>query len=229
MTVSILLPSIGRAERLKALLKEIKPEVEEVGAEVVLVFDIGEAGIYDDLNDYSPCYTKTQGYWKCLNVALGFAKYDTILWTADDIIPQSGWLKTGLSCFQKNFPKGLGIVGMNDLYVRELTCGHAITSKRFMKVLFEDGRFPEDFAHLYLDTMVADWAKWLQRYVFCEAAVVEHDHYLTTGIEQDKTSLRNEARARENKDKLVKDRHDQEWYNGGMASAIERLRMFEEE
>jgi len=224
MSVSILLPSIGREKRLKQLLHDIEQEVADVGAEIVLVFDESERGLYNDLEDrYTVFYTDTVGYWRCLNIAMYIAVHETILWTADDIKPQRGWLKAGLACFRSRFPNGLGMVCMNDLLVYDQTCGHAITTKKFMGVIFEDSKFPDDFEHLYLDTMVCNRAKELNRYHFCIEAITEHIHYKSGKIEQDKTSLKNEARARANKDKLIKDAHDREWYSHGLGEARNRL------
>lgn len=228
MSVSILLPSIGREKRLKQLLHDITQEVTDVGAEIVLVFDESERGLYDDLEDrWTVFYTETVGYWRCLNIAMYIAKHETILWTADDIKPHPGWLKTGLNRFHSVYPNGLGMVCLNDLLVFDLTCGHAITTKKFMNVIFEDGKFPDDIEHLYMDTMVCNRAKEIGRYHFCAESVTEHIHYLSGKIEQDDTSKKNEARARANKDKLVKDAHDQRWYNGGKNEALNRLKAME--
>lgn len=230
MSVSILLPSIGRESRLKDLLRDINQEVKEVGAEVVLIFDARECGAYNDIDDTCTVfYTRTIGYWRCLNIAMSLAKHETILWTADDIKPHADWLKTGLACFRSVYPNGLGIVGLNDLLAFDATCGHAITTKNFMKVLFEDGKFPEDFAHLYLDTMIANMAKDLGRYHFCENAITEHIHHKSGKVERDATNIMNEARAAANKDKHIKDAHDQEWYSEGKEKAFERLRILETE
>lgn len=223
--LSILLPSIGRNEQLAQLLNTIRDDATLNNAEIVVVLDNRENFVYDW---YSPSFkvikTNRIGYWRCLNLALDHAKYEHILWTADDIKPHEGWLDIGISCFKAKFPDGLGVVGLNDVIVRDAACGHGISTKRFLEVLFGSPAFPNHFEHLFLDTMIADRAKSIDCFYFCENAITEHMHYSVGKSEIDTTNKINQARSRFGiGDKKRKEAMDVEWLAGGKEEALARL------
>lgn len=167
--------------------------------------------------------TNTDGYWNCMNSVLPLCNNKTILWTADDIEPRDGWLELARKEFETRYPNGLGIVAMNDLGVRDATCGHAISTTKFLHVLFgNQGFFPHGFHHYFVDTLIADRAKALRRFYFCEEAVVEHMHYLFGKSERDALNASKEPFF--GQDKAKKDAMDKEWENGEFNQAQMRLK-----
>jgi hypothetical protein len=224
--ISILLPSIGRINQLVRLLARMLPEIEKNDAEIILALNEEDASnLSIQCDTVIQIMTNTMGYWRCLNELLCNISDDKLfMWTADDIEPHENWLSLSLASYHEKYPDGLGIVALNDLFVRDQTCGHAISTKKFLRVIFGEPRFPEQFEHLYLDTLIANRAKDLGRFYFCEDAIAEHMNYITGKVKQDETSMRNQLRSRIGiGDKARKDLLDQEWMNGGLEEARMRL------
>lgn len=229
--ISILLPSTGREQRLDELLT-IMESALPAGGEIIVVLDrndIVERKKYEMLGNLIVAHlrarfivTDVRGCWRCKNVALEYARHDLILWTADDVKPHPGWLEKGMACFKHHFPDGLGLMAFNDLHCMDQTAGHAITTRRFLTVLFGHPYFPSEFQHFFLDTMTSDRAKALGRYHFCNDVVMEHMHWRTGKSERDATNERNELITG---DKEIKDAMDEVWlHQGGLQEAHNRLR-----
>jgi len=230
--LSILLPSIGRNKQLAQLLNIIRDDVELHDGEIIVISDYRDEEFLYDTSDSNIHIFKTNviGYWRCLNIALDEAEFEHILWTADDIKPHAGWLDIGISCFEDKFPDGLGVVGLNDVIVLDAACGHGISTKRFLEVLFGKPHFPYHFEHLYLDTLIADRAKSLDCFYFCENAITEHMHYSVSKAKMDTTNIINQARSRFGiGDKGRKDAMDVEWSAGGREGALNRLQKMRSE
>lgn len=229
--ISIILPSTGREQQLDKLLTTMEA-VLPWGSEIVVILDhadIVEREKYATIGRLLTSHlqtrfvvTKNRGCWKCKNVGLEYAKHDLIMWTADDVKPHHGWLATGLECFNKHFPKGLGLVALNDLHCRDQTAGHAITTRQFLFVMFGYPHFPPKFGHFFCDTVISDRAKALRRYHFCKSAIIEHMHWRLGKAERDATNERNENRKFD--DKAIKDAMDEVWlHQGGFTAALHRL------
>ena len=97
-----------------------------------------------------------------------------------------------------------------------------MTTPRWLYVLFGEPSFPRRFGHQYLDTLVADRSKDLDRYFFCANALVEHMHPRLGKANIDKTYRIN--RGRSYGDKERKDAMDDEWRKGEIGEARKRLR-----
>lgn len=232
--ISILLPSTGREKQLDDLLATMEEAIPD-DSEIIVVLDhadIVEREKYDTLGRLITRHLKTRfivtkerGCWRCKNIALESAKHKLIMWTADDVKPHPGWFAKGIKCFNHHFPDGLGLIAFNDLHCLDQTAGHAITSRRFLKVLFGYPHFPPEFRHFFLDTLVSDRAKAIGRYHFCENAVLEHMHWRIGKSERDATNERNEGPKGQNGDKSIKDGMDNIWlHKGGHQEAMQRLR-----
>ena len=232
--ISIILPSTKRERQLDELLNIMEAALPS-GGEIIVVLDrddIVDREKYDALGRLNVAHSKTRfvvtdvrGCWRCKNVALEYARHDLILWTADDVKPHPGWLEKGIGCFGHHFPNGLGLVAFNDLHCMDQTAGHAITTRRFLNVLFGHPYFPPEFWHFYLDTMVSDRAKALGCYHFCEGAVMEHMHWSLGKSEYDATNERIDSQREKNDDKAIKDAMDEIWLRqGGIQNAMNRLK-----
>lgn len=230
--ISIIVPSTGREERLSTLLTVMEPALPP-DAEIIVVLDrddIVDREKYDVLGRLLTTHLKARfivtterGCWRCKNIALQHARHDLIMWTADDVRPHDGWLSKGLKCFRHHFPDGLGLAALNDLHCMEQTAGHAISTRRFLRVLFGFPHFPPEFKHFFLDTLISDRAKAVGRYHFCEGAVLEHMHWRLGKSEYDATNERSDDHHGE--DKRTKDAMDAVWlHEGGQREAMGRLR-----
>ena len=195
--------------------------------------DIHERLVFETIGRMVASYLKTRfmvtrerGCWTCTNIALKFARYNKIMWTADDVLPKKGALTRGIADFDYHFPDGLGLTVLNDLHCMEQTAGHAITTFKFLYVLFGHPYLPTEFRHFFLDTLISDRAKALDCYHFCPEAVFEHMHWRLDKSERDAINERNEAtRGGPGDDKAIKDELDRVWlHEGGFQKAIGRLK-----
>ena len=199
---------MGRNDRLHKMLGLIESETTS-DSEIILVMDLFDVSSpsgridFDCLTAMHPkvkiITTNIRGCWRCTNVGIEAAKYDFIMWTADDALPHSGWFWNGVQAFRSNFPDGLGLLILNDLAMGNQIAGHAMTTKRFMTVLFGEPKFPEGFSHLFCDTMIADWAKDIGRGVLCERSILEHMHWRYEKSMRDATNIMCESRCEQDK------------------------------
>ena len=231
--ISIVIPSMGREQRLDVILTQFESEIPD-DAEIIVVMDeqhIIEKRKKSLVRRMDKAHPKTKfilskirGCWRSTSLGFDHAKNEFIMWTADDINPHPGWFRRATERFEKVFPDGLGLMILNDLHMLDQVAGHAMTTKRFLWVLFEEAKFPPRFYHLFCDTLVADWAKSINRCHFCENAILEHMHYSIGKMEQDETSISARRGEPETDDKIVKDDLDTVWYfQGGRGRALARL------
>lgn len=227
----ILIPSMTtREKRLSNLLALIEDEVIEHNAAIVLVLD--ETSLTDDIKipETIPVLTirTTEiGYWRCLNIALLHISGDQpFLYTADDILPSKGWLLEAMYQWNRYIPGGVGLACLNDGHVRDHACGHGITTKNYLTVIFGFPYFPAQFEHLYLDTLINDRAKDIGWYVFCQESNVNHQHQEIGNIAQDQVSKVNMGRSTGDKDR--KDLMDKLWVKWDRQHAIERKDKYNE-
>ena len=96
-----------------------------------------------------------------------------------------------------------------------------MTTAKWLYVLFGEPKFPEEFGHAYLDTLVADRSKALGRYHFCQPSIVIHAHPQTGLAEFDETYWT--LRERSYGDKAIKDRMDHDWKHGEFIEAKKRF------
>lgn len=222
MKLSLIIPTLWRIERATPLFERILDDMRR-GDELIVATDADGARAFKKKfkTKRFVCFeTDTEGYWRCMNECLDIVRNKTFLWTADDILPRDNWLDLARDAFETYFPDGLGVVGMNDLHVRDATCGHAISTPDFLYVLFGKPRFPEAFRHLYLDTLIADRAKSVGRYHFCYQSITEHMHYQIGKSQPDRLNARNGGAG----DKDIKDSLDIQWKNWERQAALERMK-----
>jgi hypothetical protein len=164
---------------------------------------------YDDLQQFEHIVysvAMSRGYWKCLNEFLPSDWKVPFVWLADDIRPEGNWLLHAQECWKRHCPDGLGLVVLNDGKVNHGGACFGMTTPRWLYVLFGKSSFPRRFGHLYLDTLVADRSKDLDRYYFCPNSMVEHLHPRLGKADVDETYLLNRNRSRG--DKELKDSMD---------------------
>lgn len=222
MKLSLIIPSIWRIERASKLFEIILRDMRKSDELIVATDKEGRKAFRKQFGKdrrFRCFVSETEGYWRVMNESLVKARRITFLYTADDIVPHDGWLEIAREAFEKNFPDGLGIVGMNDMIVGDATCGHAITTPKFLYVMFGHPYFPVEFRHLYLDTLIADRAKTLKRFYYAYNAITEHMHYSVKKSQKDALNHRNET----GDDKPIKDAMDQNWKQGEWERAKKRL------
>ena len=220
--ITLLLPSKGRQYQLTSLISRISKAMNE---DFLLHVILDPDDEYDDMTRFEHVIysvAMSKGYWKCLNEFLPKDQEEPFIWLADDIRPSGNWLLHVQECWKRHYPDGLGLVTLNDGKVNHGGACFGMTTPRWLYVLFGEQRFPRRFGHQYLDTLVADRSKDLDRYYFCANALVEHLHPILGKANVDDTYRL--SRGRSIGDKELKDEMDKEWVRGGLGEARKRLR-----
>lgn len=163
---------------------------------------------------------KPGGYWRALNRMLRTYNPKRFVWLSDDCEPKDGWINILIERWENEFKDDLGLLVCNDKFLKHGGAAFAMTSPTWLYVLFGRRRFPGRIKHYFLDSLIADRSKELERYVFCEEAVVEHRHWQAGKASDDNVYQKN--RRTSVADKTVKDEMDSEWQTGGVQAAKKR-------
>ncbi len=124
---------------------------------------------------------------KMLKQLVDKSKGDLVMFLGDDTIPQKGFIGNALAAMEK-LPDGWGVVGLNS-QVHSKHAAHFLAAKRMLPILGGDF-FNTVYKHCYCDHELTDIARENERYVFCEDAIVIHDHPFFTGQAEDADYLR---------------------------------------
>lgn len=175
--VSVLLPSTGRPQALRACLEGLRETTSGHDVEVVVAVDADpdSRAVADELADtvlYSESYRGTARAWNdCLRACTG----DLVVWVGDDTEWASGWLQAALAC-ESEHPDHL--IGLNDGHTPHDRATHFLMSRRFIvEVLGGVVAWPE-YVHSFHDAEMCERAKAAGRFVFCPDALVKHVHWL---------------------------------------------------
>ncbi len=123
---------------------------------------------------------------KMLKQLVDKSKGDLVMFLGDDTIPQAGFMRAALKVMDK-LPDGWGVVGLNSQPSKH--AAHFLADKRMLPLL-EGEFFNTVYRHCWCDNELTDIARENGRYVFCEDAVVKHDHPIFTGKGEDADYLR---------------------------------------
>lgn len=189
--ISVLFPSTGRPDRAQACLERLRETTPHHDVEVVAAVDADtetceRIGPYVQTLIYSPTLRGCSAAWNdCLREAQG----DPVVFAADDLKWGDGWLDAALAKLSE-FPDGWGMVGFNDGHWGEELSTHYLMSRRFIvEVLGGVVAWPE-YKHSFNDLETTERARAAGRYVWCEDAMVYHEHWLFGDREKDPTDLR---------------------------------------
>lgn len=218
--IHILLPTMGRPHQAYSLVRKIEVRLK-AGFTLWVLLDKKE-DLYPHDAEYSDRVkvriATAEGFWRVLNEFM--PEDEPFIWLADDVNPKVTFLDLALICWENNYPNGLGLVVLNDGFVKWGGACFGMTTARWIYVLFGQPFFPEEFGHAYLDTLAADRSKALNRYYFCQQSIVIHVHPQVGLAEFDETYWK--IKERSYGDKAIKDRMDIEWRKGEFIEAKKR-------
>lgn len=193
-SVSVLLPTTGRPTMARRCVESIVRTVPRFNdLEIIAAIDadretqaiLGPRVAYID---WSPTYRGCSRAW---NDALRHAKGDPIVFAADDLIFEPGWLEASLEALG-GFPDGWGLVGFNDGHWdgREGLSTHYLMSRRFIVEVLGGVVAWDFYEHSFNDAEVNARARAAGRYAWAEHAHVRHEHWLFGDRDQDATDTR---------------------------------------
>lgn len=234
-TVSILLPTLGRADRLEGLVANIAEATPAGRWQLIFALDQMDMESWDVLAEID--FTELMGQVGAVacdgtlpvktNAAYRFSSAPLVLPTADDVVFHDGWLEKVIEAFEDVGVDGTEqwfrwhVVGVNDLSPMS-NAEHStmpvirrayIESKDYRGCSFEEpGKvFHEGYQHNFVETEVCRLARWRGVWKYEPDAVIEHLHPSWGKREEDATDRKGGLGPSFDRDqKLHEERHN-EW------------------
>lgn len=185
MSICIIIPTYGRAERLPAVAHDARAATS-VPHSVLFVVEPGDRASQDECERWGLNWVlnqRTASYAGAINTAYD-RSHDPWLFTgADDLHFHPGWAETALAAAEAT---GAAVIGTNDLFNPDVLAGthstHSLVARSYLDhvggVVDEGpGSFLcEQYRHNYTDTEFIDTARRRGVFTPCLDAVVEHLH-----------------------------------------------------
>lgn len=190
--ISVLLPTMLRPAMAVACVKQLLSTVQGHDVEVIVAIDAcldtrRELKRLKDrriIIDYQP---KAKGCSAAWNRALALAKGDPVVFAADDLHWEPGWLTEALKVHQRFGPKG-GMVGFNDgHWDGSILATHYLMSRDFIVTVLGGVVAWDFYRHSFNDLEVNIRAKEAGRYAWADKAHVRHLHWMFGDRAQDDT------------------------------------------
>ncbi len=163
--VSIVIPTLGRAEKLQRCIKSIHENANYDNYEVIVESD---------------SFTNRQGAPKTLKKGVEKSTGELVMFLGNDVIPQPNFLFNALIVMYQNFPEGDGLVGLNDMYWHGEFATHFLASKKLLPML--EGEFlSTKYLHTGCDNELTERCRQIGKYVWAENAKAYHDHPVQNG------------------------------------------------
>lgn len=170
--VSIVIPHLGRPEKLVRLKKSIEQHAGYGNLEVIIEED---------------SFENRQGAPKTFKRGVEKARGELIMFLGNDCIGQSDFVLQAVIKMHQTFGPAMdGLVCLND----QVACDggkkatHWLASKKLLPML--DGEFFNTaYEHCFCDNELTDRCKQLDKYVFAPLAIITHDNVLNNGGELD--------------------------------------------
>jgi hypothetical protein len=180
--ISIIVPSMYRAEQFGKCVKRIQETTVGRGVEIIAVVDgqckdtlnkAAELGLIVVYNE------KHLGALSSWNRGLRICTGDPIVCVGDDTHCHDNWLEEALKS-HATLPEGSGVVGLNPLhdagYIKT-HCSHFLVDRKAIRELLGGVLFYDKwYRHFASDNETLERAMKAGRYVPSEKAIVEHRH-----------------------------------------------------
>jgi glycosyltransferase involved in cell wall biosynthesis len=208
--ISVLLPTTGRPEMAERCVQGLFDTTKGWEVEVCAAVD-ADTETRDRLMamgcrvDYSDTLRGNSAW----NAALKIAKGDPIVFAADDLVWQEGWLDRAMECLNEH-PDSL--IGFNDGHWGAELSTHYLMPRSFIVEVL-GGRVAWDYPHSFNDLETNERAKAAGRYHWCSEAKVFHAHWLFGDRPKDETDERNLGGHAEAK-RMYDERKAQGWPDG---------------
>lgn len=191
MKISVLFPTTGRPEMAAWCLHELRRTAGDHELEIIAAVDADPETVerIQDLADIITVRDSYRGCSRAWNDALALSTGDPVVFAADDLAWEDGWLDAALARLTE-FPDGWGLVGFNDGHWREDLSTHYLMSRRFIIEVLGGVVAWDWYQHSFNDLEVNERAKAAGRYAWCEEARVPHRHWTFGTREKDDTDSR---------------------------------------
>lgn len=159
--VSIIIPTLGREQALQQLIGSVHELAGWKNLELIVQRD---------------SWTNRQGCPKTLQKGVDRATGQYICFLGNDCRPAPNFIREAMATMLATFPDGVGLVGLNDgIWPNGEIATHWVASIELLAFL--DGEFfHTGYHHVGCDNELTARCQLLNRYVWCPAAKLEHDH-----------------------------------------------------
>ena len=165
--VSIVIPTLGRPEKLNRLLTKIRENAGYSNYEVIVEQD-----------QFPP---NNQGAPKMVKQGVEKSTGELVMFLGNDCIPEKDFLQLAVFRMIKNFPDLDGLVGLNDEYWEGEFATHWLASKKLLPYL-GGAFFYIGYYHTGCDNELTEMCRKIGKYVWAEESKVYHDHPIQTGF-----------------------------------------------
>lgn len=166
--ISIIVPTLGRPEKLHRLLWKIKENAGYDNYEVLVGCD-----------KFPP---NNLGVPKIVKYLVEQARGEFVMYLGNDCVPEKNFLQLAFFRMVKSFPKMDGLVGLNDGYWKggEFAT-HWLASKKLLSYLGGEF-FHTGYFHTGCDNELTEMCRKAGKYVWAEEAKIDHDHPVKSGF-----------------------------------------------
>ena len=173
--VTIVVPTLARAERLERLLLSIAELADYPQVEVIVVHN-GEPA-----RDAYPLAVRTivnptnVGAPLAVAMACEQASHDLVMFLGDDCVAQPGFLVHAVKEMYDSFGPAMdGLVALNDGMGHGVLATHWLASRKLLPRLGDF--FSPAYRHCYCDNELTERCRQLGRFTYAEHARIVHDH-----------------------------------------------------
>jgi glycosyltransferase involved in cell wall biosynthesis len=186
--VSIVIPTLGREDKLTDLVNSLQETTGWANFEVIVERDSLE---------------NRAGAPKTLRKGVDRSTGDFVCFLGNDCRPEKGFLRRALEKMYQSFPYADGLVGLNDgIWTKGELATHWLASKRLLPHL--DGEFfHTGYHHAGCDNELTGRCQLMGKYVWAEDARIVHDHPVKLGWDKaDEVHTLAYSRVQEDRDLL---------------------------
>jgi glycosyltransferase involved in cell wall biosynthesis len=168
--VSIIIPTLGREEKLKNLLASIKENAGYDNYEVIVEHD-----------QFPP---NNAGVPKTFKKGVEKSKGELVMYLGNDCIARKDFLKEAVDAMVKYFPALDGLVSLNDGYWYGEVATHFLAGKKLLPLIGGEF-FHTGYHHTGCDSELTQMARKLGKYIFAEEARIYHDHPIQNNFKKE--------------------------------------------
>lgn len=165
--ISVVIPTLGREEKLERLLRLIKEHANYPDYEVLVEHD---------------SFENRQGVPTLVKRLVDRSTGDWVMYLGNDCIPEPHFMMQAAIAMLKHFPEGDGLVALNDGYWHGELATHWLASKKLLPRIGGEF-FHTGYHHTCCDNELTGRCRKLRKYVWGELAKVQHDHPVTRNFQ----------------------------------------------
>ena len=178
MRSSLIIPT--RRLRIAHTLERLRMTTTGLDVEVIVVVDVDHLVANAAMRSGATCvfFPNYIGAIAAWNKGLALATGDILVFGADDLVFQQGWLEIALEAHQRDLG-GYGLVGFNDLHRNgNEIATHYLFDRKFCREVLGGVMAYSCYEFFCNDTESNARAKRAGRFYWCEGARVQHAHPL---------------------------------------------------